>query len=369
MFKIKTHHLWIFIIWTGCQMLRTQPLRLQSEQLGTGGLSFELWNANRQTLSQFAMPLTYIFPYSDKVRIYAVTSPALSTWSHDVHAQMAGLSDIKMGGHILTMNDKLLITFGFNIAVGKENLNVEESSVAAHLANPALDFSVPCLGQGADLQIGASRAGEWGDFIVGYGLTFIMKGSYRPLKIYDARYEPGNEISLTGGLSREARIFNRDMNITADMLYSIYSNDQFGNTRFLSSGNRMLIQLMSQFREGPLDMIVFIRDRIKGKNEHFIEQNRDGTHGNQFELQVYGYHEMRKNLRVHGLTDMKLFASNKSGTGGARLIGIGGGFRKQISRQLASNGEIRVYTGSLKTGAEWFGAFGLKIFGGVTYTF
>jgi len=352
-------------------LMAQSGLRLQSEQYIRVGAGYEYWHANEQSVSQFSLPMTYIYPFSDKVRMYAVTSPAFSSWyTRDSDLHMIGLSDVKIGGHILTLNDELLITLGINVPTGKEQLTMKEYSVASQVTNPVFDFRVPCLGQGADIQIGANTAWEVGDFIVGYGISLFLKGSYRPQKSYEnIRYRPGNEVSFTWGIYREMRLFNRDMKISADVLYSGYGSDKFADSTFFSSGNRLIVQSMSQFQEGPLGMILLIRDRIKSKNEWFYQTHYDGSHGNQFEMETQVSYLLDPDLTVRGLTDLKVYGNNDSGLGGATVFGLGGGVLKKVSSQLTANGEARFNFGALKPGSDWSSVFGMSFYAGIIYTF
>ncbi|MBN2102440.1 hypothetical protein JW835_00195 [bacterium] len=371
MAQLKTRQLITLVCLLLGQSLMSQPPRLQSEQFGRAGASFDYWHANDQSITQFALPMMYVYPFSDKVRIYAVTSPAFSSWhTGDADFHLNGLSDIKIGGHVLTLNDEVLVTWGINIPTGKEQLTIKEYAVASQVTDPAFDFRVPSLGQGTDIQIGANTAWELGDFIVGYGINLYLKGSYRPQKSYESiRYEPGNELSVTWGIYRETRLFDRDMKISADMLYSGYGSDEFADSTFFSSGNRMVIQAMSQFKQGSMDIVLLLRNRIKGKNEWFHQKHYDGSHGNQFEIQALGSYPMNPDLTIRGLIDIKLYGNNDSDLGGANIFGLGGGAYKKINQRLTANGEARFYFGRLKPGSDWAGVFGMRYYAGIIYTF
>ncbi len=344
-----------------------QP-RLQSDRIAGGGLSFEFWKVKDDQITQFALPITYILPYSPQLKLYAMTSPAFTTWEDSY----GGFSDIKLGGHFLTNDNQFLITFGLNLPAGKNALNNKEYRVANVLALPAFNFRVPSLGQGMDFQIGISTARQIGDYIMGGGITYMLKGSYEPYSGLDAGYDPGDELSFTLGAERNVSFLNKDMKLTGDFMYSLYMKDEYDNVDWFKAGNRLLFQVMSQFQIDQIDMVVFIRDRIRGKNERrsgtSIEPEKENSNANQFEIQAIGYYRYTDKLQIKGLVDIRLYSENDYGYGGATLFGLGGGGDYRIAPNLTASGECRFYLGSIKTASKGAAAFGFKLFGGIQYT-
>ena len=353
--------------------LSAQTVRLQTPHIGDAAVSFQYWTAKKDHITQFALPLTYIYPYSDKLRFYAKTYPAFTGLNMGSNYQLGGLSDIKLGGHYLTLNDEVLITFGLNLPTGKSALASDEIPVASVVTLPAFEMQVPSLGQGLDLQLGTNTAWEWGDYIVGYGVSFILKGPFNVFKDTNQKYNPGNEVTITWGIQREVVWLNRDMHITADLLYTGYSPDKMGSEVIFSSGNRLLLQMMSQFKERDWDLVFLIRERIKAPNSYSgdirVPSETKNANGNQFQVTAFGFHPYRQNMRLKTLLDLKLFANNDYDVGGAFLFGFGGGAEKQLSPQMTANGECRLYLGSIKQSAKNAFALGFKIMGGIRYEF
>jgi hypothetical protein len=302
-----------------------------------------------------------------------MTSPAFCSLNSGADYSLSGLSDIKLGGHYLILNDKYLVTFGMNLPTGKSALVDDETPVANTLVIPAFRFRLPTLGQGFDMQLGISSAWELGEFMVGAGVSYLMKGGFKPFKGYDESYNPGDELSFTVGVDKTVRLFQRDMRIIGDVLYSMYFDDTWEGEKVFSSGNRFTIQLASSFKVNSLDMIVFIREQTKGKNTtgsgDIYKSERKNSNGNQFEIQTYGYYPYKPNTRLKGVVDVKFYSDNEYETGGATLFGLGGGGQFRLTPQMVFDGDVRFYFGSIKSGAEGTGVFGLKVFGGIQYTF
>ena len=367
---------WIVILLGICAAVafgQSQTYRLQSDMLGSAGLSLEFWKAKKDNITEFAIPMTFIYPYSDKLRFYAITSPAFCTLNTSETYSLGGMSDLKWGGHYLAFDDQWLVNFGMNLPTGKSALADEEYPVASVLTLPALNFRVPSLGQGFDLLLGISTARQVGEFVVGGGVSYLMKGSFKPFKGYDEGYNPGDEITLMAGVDRTLRMFDRDVKITGDMLYTVYFTDTWGGEKVFHSGNKFTLQVLSSFRVSSLDMLLFIRESKKGKNRigsgDIFETERKNSNGNQFEIQTIGYYPYTQDLRLKGIFEIRLYAANDYDTGGATLLGLGGGGQLRLTPRMVFDGDVRFYFGSIKTGSDAAGTFGLKLFGGVQYTF
>jgi hypothetical protein len=372
---MKTKSMWVAI----CVLLsisvsfgQVQLRRLQTDITGSAGVSFESWKAKDNKVTEISVPVMFIYPVNPKMSLYAMTSPVSSNLEAGRRYSLSGLSDLKWGGHFLTMNDRLLITLGVNLPTGKHALAVEEYSVASALSVPAFNFRTPTLGQGFDVQLGANSAMEAGSFILGYGASYIMKGKFKPLKEYEQDYDPGDEITLTAGVDRNTAILGKDMQIRGDVLYTLYFDDSWGGQKVFKSGNRLLIQLYSRFMLGSRDAALFIRERIKGKNTtgsgKTYATERLNSNANQFEVQGWAWFSSGRNYGLKGLFDVKLYSDSDYNTGGAALFGLGGGGRFRLSPNLWFNGDLRYYFGKIKTSVEKIDAAGIKLFGGFECT-
>ncbi|MBN1780954.1 hypothetical protein JW948_07520 [bacterium] len=350
-----------------------QSVRLQSPQQIDAGCGFQYWKAGDDQVTQIALPMTFVYPRSSKCTLYAKTYPAATNLHVGSDYSLGGLSDIKLGGYYLTLNDELLVTFGMNLPVGRSALKSDEMPVAGVMTIPAFEFDVPSLGQGFDMQLGMNTAWEAGDFIIGYGVSYLFKGPYSPYDGLDLSYNPGDELTITWGVQRQVTWFRRDMHVMADMLYTGYGPDKTDGSRVFSSGDRVILQLLSRFREKGWDVAVYIRQRIKAPNRYgadiTLPPDAKNANGNQFQMLTQAYYPYRPDLRIKGIADLKIYASNDYGSGGAFLIGVGGGGEKVISPKMTGTGECRLYFGSLKQSVQGSGVFGLRLMGGIRYEF
>jgi len=349
------------------------PYRLQSGIIGNAGCAFDYWKVKKDKVSEFTIPMMMVRPFSSKLTMYALTSPAFSSLNTGESYGLSGLSDIKIGGHYLILNDQWLLTFGLNLPSGKSALKTEEYTVATVLTIPAFNFRTPSLGQGMDVQAGLSGARELGGFVLGYGVNYLLKGAYKPFDDVEDTYNPGDELGFSLGAERRVQWLGKDMRLTGDVLYSMYFSDTWLKERVFKSGNRLLIQFMSVFKQGPLDLVLMARDRIKGKNKtgsyEAFETERKNSNGNQFEMLGIGTWPRGPDTRLKGILEFKLYSDSDYGTGGATLFGLGGGARRKLTPKMDFDGDVRLYFGSLKTSVEKAGVLGIKFYGGIVYHF
>ncbi|MBN1893529.1 hypothetical protein JW906_03495 [bacterium] len=370
---MKIRILFLMAVPAAVSLVQAQPFRLQSDRIGTCQAVYESWKAKDDKITEFAFPFSVVYPFGDKTKMYAVTAPAFSNLDTGEKFSLGGWSDLKIGGHSLVFDDKMLLTFGLNLPTGKHALTSEQVPVASVLAMPAFNFRVPTLGQGLDVQAGLNGAGEFGDFVVGYGATYLIKGPFQPFDGLEDSYNPGDEITFALGADRNAVLLGREMRLTADVLYTLYFPDTWGEEKVFQSGNRIWIQVMSTFKWNEKDVAVLIRERIKGKNKkntgEVFDLERKNSNANQFEIQAYLYAPPKEDMQLYGTAEIRLYSKNDFGSGGATLFGPGCGIRKRTSPGMTLTGEARIYFGNLSTGTKSVSATGFKLSGGLEYLF
>lgn len=344
--------------------------RLQNPVTARLGVNYEYWKANDNVINQFSLPLTMIYPFNDRLRLSIVTAPAFATLKTNKNNVLNGFSDIRFQGHYLFSNEKWLLTFGLNLPTGKSSLTTEEFNVSNTLAIHAFQFQVPSMGQGLDVNAGIVTASEVGDFVLGTGVSFMYKGTFKPFKDFDYEYSPGYEINISTGLDRK---FDNDFRLMGDVIYTIYGSDKGNDEEIFRSGNKLLIQLLSAFKFKSSDMMIMLRNRFKGKNKTGIgdvfEEERKNSNNNEFEIFTQLAFPYSPNLRLLILLDLKFYSNNDYDTGGANLFGAGGGARLTLLKSLVFDTNFRFYAGNIKNSKEATDITGIKIMGGFKYFF
>ena len=91
--------LFVLLIFVHVLWGQTYTPRLQGQMNTLAGLSFQTWKAQDDRVTQFALPVTFIYPVHDRMRIDVITSPAISTLSSGESFSLGGLSDTRVRGH------------------------------------------------------------------------------------------------------------------------------------------------------------------------------------------------------------------------------------------------------------------------------
>ncbi|MBC7185834.1 MAG: hypothetical protein H5U38_02250 [Calditrichaeota bacterium] len=346
---------------------RAQALlsRLQSQVSLGAGVTGQWWTAGTNKVNQVALPVSFVYPVNEQMRVVVSTAPAFSKLTTVAANELGGLSDTRISGHYWTPNGRFLFTFGANLPTGKHSLTAEEFNVSNVLALHALSFRVPTMGQGLDFYGGLATAMELGDFVLGGGLSYLARGAFRPFQGLDYEYKPGGELTLSAGLDRALTLFGNDARVTTDVVYSIYGEDKGAGKAVFKSGNRLLIQGGLLARPGSFDLVFMLRERLKGRNKTGIgdlfAEERKNSNGNEFELSSQMLFGAAEGTRPKALVDLKAYGDNEYGTGSALLIGLGGGALLRLGSKIEGDLGIRYYTGNIKSGPKKANLTGLVV--------
>jgi len=347
--------------------------RLQANMATLAGISVEFWKAKDDKITQFSFPITYIYPVNDRLRFDIMTSPALANLSSGASYSLSGMSDSRIRGHYLFGSDNLLLSFGVNLPTGKSALTTEEFNVANALTIHALDFRVPSLGQGLDMTVGLATAREIGSFIVGGGVSYLRKGTFKPFKGTAFEYDPGDEFVISTGFDRKISFWGKESRLLADAMYTLYTNDAGNGKTIFKSGNKLVLQVGSFIPLNKYQLLVYLRDRLKAKNKTGVgdvfAEERKNRNGNELELESQLLFPYANGQRWSATCEMKFFSNNEYDTGGATVFGLGGGLLKRFSPQLYLDTSLRVYLGTITSSKEAVGLTGVKLSGGLRYFF
>ncbi|MBN2416468.1 hypothetical protein JXO52_11530 [bacterium] len=337
----------LFILaFTPSAVMPQQAYRLRSDMAARAELSFTGWKAGNDRVSEFAVPFSVKYPVNENLQVYLMTAPALSRLVAGNSFSLSGLSDIKAGGHVLFLDEKLLFTFGLNLPAGKSRLTPDEWAVASVISRQTFSFKVPCYGQGFDAQAGLSSAFAAGDWMLGGGISYLRKGGFVPYSTSDIQYVPGDEVTFTLGVNRGG--------FYGDILYSLYFDDTWGGNPVFKSGSTLLLQLLSVIDRDPWDIVFFIRERMKMKSKTIsgtgvLAYERLNRNGNQLDLQAAAWYTLRPGVKYTALLRLKLYSDNDFGYGGVTLFGPGAGVEAEIAPGLLFSGELAFGVGTYQT--------------------
>jgi hypothetical protein len=356
---------------------QTSLFERQQTRLCAPAASFQYWTIEEDAVHQIALPVLITVPVNEKLQMNLSTSPAFSGYSAHSTVSLSGLSDARLSGSYLFNQDKFLATFGVSLPSGKHALTSEEFLVANLLALHAFDFDVPILGQGLDATVGLVTAHRLADMVVGVGAGYLLRGAFEPIKNATAQYNPGDEINFSLAVDKPVGRKNKFM---VDANYTIYGSDTVSGQDVFQAGNRVTVQAMLLLAKERLSWLFSVRDRIRGKNKTGSgalipeRQNSNGnelevrqnSNSNELEVSATVFLPLNSYAKLHGQVEGRLYSNNAYDIGGAQVLGVGGGYNRQLSAHLFFTSDLRFYFGSLDYGDNLSvkglrGLMGLKI--------
>ena len=358
----------LMTIFSGLLNSQTMKYGFFRESDFLAGLSMQTWSTANDRITEFSVPVYFIIPVSKKLVINAGSSSAFASLS-SAGNKLNGLTDSRISASYVTMDDHLLVSGGVSLPTGKTTLEGDQSRIASALALYPLEFKVPSFGQGFAFNLSGLYAFQVGNYILGGGAGFVYKNGFKPITGSDLKYKPGQEVSLNLGGETNANK-RSPVKFILDVTYTIYGSDQYDNTEVFKSGSKLIADLRTLFKAGKTDMVVYLRERTKGKNENgrgsLVEEDKN-SNGNQVEAGWRTYIPMSPVFGLNGLVDFKYYSKNEYEQNGALIGGLGAGFSYMPASGFGLDILVKYSTGSLKDGDVSTSLSGIEINGGIKF--
>jgi len=217
-------------------------------------------------ITEVSVPIFVQIPLSRTVGVSLLASQA--TVSGEALETLTGFSDAQV---ILSFARRLgrssvVVNVGANLPSGKQKLTRAEFGTAIPLSYNYYDFRVPGLGQGLSVSPGFTLAVPLGrGFVVGLGASYLYKGRFEPLQHMEERFDPGDEILVTGGL--DVRLGRRSA-LAGDVTYTIYDRDRVGDEAVYGAGDKTTATVQVRSRLGRFDEFRLVgRYRSRAKSD------------------------------------------------------------------------------------------------------
>lgn len=192
-------------------------------------------------------------------------------------SSLSGLSDSQISINQKLPDYSVILNGGLNIPSGTTKLSADEFSTSRIISQDLFTMRTPNFGQGLNLFLGGTWAYPVSDnLVVGAGLSYQIKSEYQPLADTSLKYQPSNEISLTGGIDYK---LDKTTTITGDITGIFYGSDKVDGQKIFSSGNRIIFTGMYKryFGYNLLSVILQYRnlavDKLEG-NYAIIENEK-----------------------------------------------------------------------------------------------
>lgn len=305
---------------------------------------------------ELSIPLALQIPFGRAVSLSlrgsgaAVEGTNLEYVSGLADAQAALSVRQEIGGVVV------LVSVGASLPSGKKELTAEEFSTTLLLSRNIFRFQVPSFGQGFGVAPGLLVAVPVGDrFVIGLGGSYQVKGAYRPLATFDEDYDPGDELSITGGF--DARL-GPTTYFSSDVLFTRYGRDKLGQEEVFGAGNKVVVS--AQFRQfvGFHELWLFGRYRSRAKNEIAINDAlvEESEKSVPDQAEVMGHFRIRFSPGVYArLMGEGRFFDQTRFAGGMTLYGVGIGPEFVFSRAVTLPLRFKYYFGDYRGGEASLG--------------
>src|SRR4030042_3523372 len=107
---------------------------------------------------------------------------------------------------------------------GRKKLSMDEFITSYQISLNQYNFAVPNFGQGFNLAPGISWARPLkANIVFGAGISYQYRGPFEPFAGMSGKYDPGDEILLTGGLDFR---LTETSTFSTDMIWNSYGADR-----------------------------------------------------------------------------------------------------------------------------------------------
>jgi hypothetical protein len=257
--------------------------------------TYENWNVkNGSGFSEISNILSANYVAAQNTFLSLVTRYA--SLSGDVD-HLSGFSDSQISVTQKLPDYSLILNGGINIPSGKTKLTSNEFDASRIISQDIFTMKTPNFGQGLNLFLGGTYAYPLSaKAVIGGGISYQIKSEYQPLSDTSYKYQPSNEITLTGGLDYK---LNEISTLTGDVTGIFYGSDKIDGKKIFSSGNRIVSRIMYRqyFGYNLLTAMLLYRnlalDKLEG-NYAVVENEKYSPN----QLYLGAFYNQRFNSRV-----------------------------------------------------------------------
>lgn len=358
-------------------MLAATPLQSQIiyGQPGAGNLRvfYSHWSLedDRGTteINQLSIPINGFIPLRDnfETRFY-ITSSANNLTFADKDMSLAGLSDFRIQANRSFLDDKLLLSAGVNVPVGKKKLNQSEERVIVEiLSENYLTFPTRRFGEGLGANILLGGAATVGSFRCGGGVMYQYNGSYDPYEnVTD--YDPGDFVSVNANGSLQT---GKSM-LSADIIFTYFALDRLGDEKVFKQSPQLDLRVGAGLKEERFDLGGNVRYLIRGRHTRYDAASGDiisqlKLYGNEFSISgVWTYYPSEKWYLAPTL-ETRLISGNEEDFDNSSIFGFGAAYGRDMGKNINFDAGFKYFIGSADGGD--IDLTGFQITSGLTASF
>ena len=331
---------------------------------GGGSMIYNHWSIEdsngTKTLNQFVIPVYGFVPLEDNAEVrFSVASISSKLDSMETEYKLSGLGDVRIQFNKSLSDDRLLLSLGLNLPIGKKELNItDEWPVMEFLSKDYLNVPVRRYGEGLGVNLLAGTATQVGQMQLGGSISYNYNGPYTAYEtkggfetFWDSDdYNPGNMFSVSAGLDGP---YN-NWKISSRLLFSTYGTDLMDEKKILKAGNQLTIQLGAATETESFQFRSNINYIIRGRSTEYDSTaailNQLKNHGDEFSLNSSVSFAPAENYYVVPSLELKFIGANEDDFENSSLFGFGSEFGKRFNEDFDLNVGFKYYTGSADGG-------------------
>lgn len=196
--------------------------------------------ASGRTVSQLAVPLVAIMPFSERFSVDVSTAFASSSVGSTgtTSSEISGLTDTQIRGNLRLGSDNVLLTFGVNVPTGQYSVPQEQQEAAGQIGNDFLFYPISSMGNGLAMTGGVAYVRPFGEWNIGAGASGRKSTEFAAFNVGatgDLRFTPADEYRLS--LNADRPVGDGEMSL--GLTYSAFGED-IADTTTYSTGDRII---------------------------------------------------------------------------------------------------------------------------------
>jgi hypothetical protein len=356
----------LFILAHGIARAGDAPLISQQPYVRLN-LSYQSWQSDTiVNSSEMVTPLEVYYPLNRQTAFILRSSQG--SFKGDGLTTLSGFGDTQLTTLYHLMDSNVLFQLGVNLPTGRSPLSWEQFQSSILLGQTCWAYQLPNFGQGLNISPGVSWAKPVSEqTVIGLGLAYQFSGSYQPLSDDDRKYNPGDEVLVTGGVDYQ---FDKITALSLDLILSLYATDKYDTSEVYKSGNKIVatFQFQRYFGVNHLQLMGRYRSRTKSQSVSggvFVE-DEEKTYPDQ--LHALARYTLRQNpkIRITLIGEAQYFF-NMAAFESLSLVGAGVAPRYQLSPKTILTGRLKFTTGFFKGYTKTI--TGVEIAAGLEYSF
>jgi hypothetical protein len=324
------------------------------------GFDYRTWSIDQEIgedfrLSQLVVPtfvhtalrrdveLSYLFNIADS---------RLDADSAD-EAALGGITDGKLALTYFFPDRRFSAGLGLRVPTGKSRLDPDEEVVAQQLAERIFGFRVKRYGEGTDVEVRGGAATLFdGGVSLAAGVSYLVKGDFAvvsPIDREESTYEPGNELSLLGGVG--ARFADRDWN--GRVQFTTFAADERDGAKEIEEGAEASLRLRVR-DEHLIGVIDWEGDALwKGETKVVSAGGQPPTRdvgGSILRLGGTLMSRWNQKTSIGGGGALSWYGETDRGVGDGLIFEAGPRIRRSIQDNLDLEGGYTLYLGNAEDG-------------------